>query len=662
MSDSSESPLPSDPPPADAPPPAEAAKPAKPRRRSASLGEGVAIIQGYLKTLPLTPGVYRMLDEAGEALYVGKAKALRRRVANYTQPYKLPIRLQRMIAETRTMEFVTTHTEVEALLLESNLIKKLKPRYNVLLRDDKTFPHILLTGDHPYPQLTKHRGARGQPGDYFGPFASAGSVNRTLIALQRAFLLRSCSDAVFSSRSRPCLQYQIKRCTAPCVGRVGEAEYAEQVAQAKAFLGGRSREMQEAMAAQMQEASEALDFERAAKFRDRIRALTAIQAHQDINIEGIADADAVAAYQDGGQTCIQVFFFRGGRNYGNRAYFPAHDRAAELPEVLAAFVTQFYEDKAVPPLVLLSDELPEMELIAEALAVRAGRRVEMAAPKRGDKRRLIDHALTNAREALGRRMAESASQEKLLAGVAQAFGLPAPPRRIEVYDNSHIQGAHAIGAFIVAGPEGFQKAAYRKFNIRRDELIAANGGAPVRGGDDYAMMRQVLSRRFGRAQREDPERRGGNWPDLVLIDGGQGQLGVAHQVLADLGLHDIPLVGIAKGPDRDAGRERFFMPGREPFSMEMRDPVLYYLQRLRDEAHRFAIGTHRAKRAAAIGQSPLDEVQGIGAARKKALLLHFGSAKAVSRAGLADLESVKGISKAVARKIYDHFHPDGSLQ
>jgi len=623
----------------------------KPRRRGGvpDLARGVETIRGYLRTLPGSPGVYRMMNADGDVLYVGKARNLKKRVANYTLPAKQPVRIQRMISETESMEFITTHTEVEALLLESNLIKKLLPRYNVLLRDDKAFPHIMITRDHEYPALTKHRGARDKKADYFGPFASAGSVNRTITALQRAFLLRNCSDTVFASRTRPCLQHQIKRCTAPCVGRVSAEEYRGQVAEAAAFLAGKSHEIQQRLADAMLAASDELDFEAAARFRDRIRALTAIQAHQDINVEGVDDADVIAAHQEGGTTCIQVFFFRGGRNYGNRAYFPSHDKNQETAEVLGAFIAQFYENKAAPGLVLVSEEVPEAELLAEALSVRAGHKVEIAVPKRGDKRRPIDHALTNAREALGRRLAESGSQAKLLRGVAELFGLEAPPDRIEVYDNSHIQGTNAVGGMIVAGPDGLVKNAYRKFNIR----------TPGAGGDDYASMREVLTRRFERALKEDPERTGDSWPGLLLIDGGEGQLKVAMEVLAELGLEDIPLVAIAKGPDRDAGRERFFMPNRPPFGLDPRDPVLYFLQRLRDEAHRFAIGTHRARREKALGASPLDEIGGIGPRRKKALLLHFGSARAISRAGLADLQAVEGISAAVAKIIYDHFHPDG---
>ncbi|MDR3519235.1 MAG: excinuclease ABC subunit UvrC [Azospirillaceae bacterium] len=618
-------------------------------RGAANLARGVAVIQDYVKTLPGSPGVYRMIGADGGVLYVGKAKSLKKRVYAYTQPHKQPVRIQRMIAETVTMEFVTTHTEVEALLLESNLIKRLLPHYNVLLRDDKSFPYIMITDDHPCPQLTKHRGVRSRAAVYFGPFANAGAVNRTITALQRAFLLRNCSDAVFAARTRPCLQYQIKRCTAPCVERVSVAEYQAQVDQTRSFLSGKSSEIQAEFARQMQTASDALDFETAAKYRDRIRALTAVQAHQDINVEGIRDADVIAAHQEGGHTCVQVFFFRNGGNYGNRAYFPSHDKTLDTAEVLTAFVAQFYENKTAPGLVLISHDLEEQALIEQALTIRAGHRVELAVPRRGDKTRLIDHALDNAREAIGRRLAESRTQSRLLDGVATLFGLDGPPQRIEVYDNSHIQGSHAIGAMIVAGPEGMLKNAYRKFTIRSAEAA----------GDDFAMMREVLTRRFARALKEDPERSGGSWPDLVLIDGGQGQLTAAEQVLAELGVVDVALVAIAKGPDRNAGRERFFLPGRAPISLDLKDPVLYFLQRLRDEAHRFAIGTHRARRIKAIGQSTIDEIPGIGPLRKKALLHHFGSARAVAQAGLDDLAMVAGISRTVAKKIYDHFHSEG---
>ena len=639
--------LPETAPPAD---PAPSPTPSARRRpRAGNLTQGAEVIRGYLRTLPNSPGVYRMMNADGDVLYVGKAKNLKKRVVNYTQVMKLPTRLQRMVAETTTMEFVTTHTEVEALLLESNLIKRLMPRYNVLLRDDKSFPYIKITRDHDYPQLTKHRGVRDKSADYFGPFASGSAVNRTVTALQRAFQLRNCADTVYATRTRPCLQHQIKRCTAPCVGRVTPEEYQAQVAQARAFLSGKSRDIQAEMAKQMQAAAEALDFETAARYRDRIRALTATQAHQDINIEGIDDADVIACHQDGGSTCIQVFFFRGGSNYGNRAYFPSHDKNLELPEVLGAFISQFYDNKPSPRLILVSHEPAEQELIAEALSLRAGHKVEIVEPKRGDKRRLLDHALVNAKEALGRRLSESASQARLLEGVAEVFGLDSTPERIEVYDNSHIQGTNAIGAMIVAGPDGLMKNSYRKFNIRSD----------IAPGDDYGMMREVLTRRFSRAIKEDPDRERGTWPDLVLIDGGQGQLSAAMEVMNELDITNLAVVSIAKGPDRNAGRERFFMPNRPPFGMDPKDPVLYFLQRLRDEAHRFAIGTHRARRTKAIGQSVIDEIPGIGPSRKKALLHHFGSARAIERAGLADLEGVEGISGTVAKKIYEHFHPDG---
>jgi excinuclease ABC subunit C len=623
----------------------------------AAIGDGGEAIRAALATLPAGPGVYRMLDAKGDALYVGKARNLKRRVAQYLQFGRMPNRLQRMVVDTRRLEVITTHTEVEALLLESNLIKRLMPRYNVLLRDDKSFPYIAIFHDHLYPQLAKHRGARDRKGGYYGPFASAGAVNQTLTALQRAFLLRSCPDTVFNGRTRPCLLFQIKRCSAPCVGRIGQEDYAKLVAQADEFLAGRSHEVQVELGGRMQDASAALDYETAALYRDRIRALTQVQARQDINVEGVGDADVIAAHQAGGQNCIQVFFFRSGRNYGNRAYFPRADRQLSSAEVLGAFLGQFYDDKPAPPLILLSEDVPDCALIAEALSQKMDHRVQIHVPERGEKRKPVEHALANAREALARRMAESSSQAKLLEGVAAAFGLESPPNRIEVYDNSHIAGREPLGAMIVAGPEGFQKNAYRKFNIRGVGSPDNPGG--IAPGDDYGMMREVLSRRFARVLKEDPTRAGGAWPDLVLIDGGQGQLNAALQVMADLGINDLCLVANAKGPDRDAGRERFFMPGRAPFALEPRDPVLYFLQRLRDEAHRFAIGGHRARRSRAIVQSPLDEIAGIGPTRKKALLLHFGSAKAIARAGLSDLETVGGISKAVARKIYEHFHSGG---
>jgi excinuclease ABC subunit C len=643
--------------------PGESADPAStPRapRRQASLANGTAAIAATVKTLPGSPGVYRMLNAGGDVLYVGKARNLKKRVASYAHPAKLSIRIKRMVAETASMEVVTTHTEVEALLLESNLIKRLMPRYNVLLRDDKSFPHILIGADHDFPRISKHRGARTRRGDYFGPFASAGAVNQTITALQRAFMLRPCADTVFAQRTRPCLQYQIKRCTAPCVGRVDAAAYAAQVRQARDFLTGRSREVQQEFADAMERASAVLDFETAARYRDRLRALAHTQSHQDINVEGLADADVIALAQEAGQSCVQVFFFRSGHNYGNRAYFPSHERGLAAADVLASFLGQFYDNKPPPPLVLVSHDPADKALLAEALAVRAGHAVELLRPQRGARRKPVAHALANAKLALGRRLAESASQRRLLDGVAVAFGLEGPPARIEIYDNSHVGGTNAVGAMVVAGAEGWMKSAYRKFNIE----LGSNGGSDpsepaIAPGDDYAMMRQVLTRRFERALKEDPERARETWPDLVLIDGGQGQLNVAHDVMTELGIEDVAIVSIAKGPDRNAGRERFFMAGREPFSLEPNDPVLFYLQRLRDEAHRFAIETHRARRTKAMARSALDEVAGIGAARKKALLLHFGTAKAVGQAGLTDLERVPGINKAVAKKVYDHFHDGG---
>jgi excinuclease ABC subunit C len=634
-----------------------------------AIASGVAVIRGVVKTLPVNPGVYRMLNAKGDVLYVGKARQLKNRVSNYTNLTGLSNRIRRMVAETASMEIITTHTEVEALLLEINLIKTLMPRYNVLLRDDKSFPHIHLRSDHKVPQLSKHRGAQVEGGEYFGPFASAGAVNRTITALQRAFLLRSCSDSIFSSRTRPCLQYQIKRCSAPCVGKIGDEDYLQLVDQARAFLTGRSTEINKTLVAQMMAASDRLDFESAAQIRNRVRALAQISADQNINVEGLADADVVALHQEGGQSCVQVFFFRGGQNWGNRAYFPSHDRQLEAGEVLSGFIGQFYDGKPIPPLLLLSQDPAEAELLAEALSTASGHRVQLAVPQRGDKRKLVEHALVNAREALARRQAESSSQRKLLDGVGKLFELDAPPQRIEIYDNSHIQGTNAIGAMVVAGPEGLLKSAYRKFNIKGAAPVVPTAPGPglaeapaayegYAAGDDYAMMREVLERRFARALKEDPDHTLGQWPDLVLIDGGAGQLAVAEAVMAELGIDDVALASIAKGPDRNAGRERFFVPGKPPFSLEPRDPVLYFLQRLRDEAHRFAIGTHRARRQKAIGRSPLDEIAGIGPNRKKALLHHFGSGKAVARAGLSDLESVPGISGTVAKKIYDHFHAD----
>lgn len=612
---------------------------------------GVEVIVAQLRTLPSVPGVYRMLAAGGDALYVGKARNLKKRVASYTQPHRLGNRLRRMVAQTAAMEVVTTHTEAEALLLEANLIKRLKPRYNILLRDDKSFPSILVRRDHPFPQVLKHRGARTRDGDYFGPFASAWAVNQTLTVLQRAFLLRSCSDTVFASRTRPCLLHQIKRCSAPCVGRVDEVEYRELVEQAHLFLRGGSPTIQRDLAARMEAASDALAFEDAAGYRDRIRALTTVQSHQDINLAGIAEADVVAAHQSGGQTCIQVFFFRAGQNYGNRAYYPNHGNEEPVEAVLEAFLGQFYAERPPPALVLVSHRLPQQGLVAEALGVHAGHRVQVVFPQRGEKLQLVARALVNAREALSRRVAESASQHRLLEDLAAALDLEGPPGRIEVYDNSHVSGAEALGAMIVVGPDGFLKSAYRKWIIRGDE----EGFVP---GDDYGMMREVLVRRFSRALKEDPDRQGGSWPQLVLIDGGPGQLSVALSVFVELGIDDLPVAAIAKGPDRNAGRERIFLPGREPL-VPPSGPVLYFLQRMRDEAHRFVIGGHRLKRSKRLSQSLLDEIPGIGARRKKALLHHFGSARAVARAGLADLEAVEGINRAMANKVYEWFHTRG---
>jgi len=646
-------------------------EPAQPPKSESRIDAGVAVIEGYLRTLPQNPGVYRMISRDGDVLYVGKAKNLKRRVTSYTKLQRQPNRIRRMVSQTVGMEFVTTHTEAEALLLEANLIKRYKPRYNILLRDDKSFPSILVTSDHEFPQVVKHRGARKRKGDYFGPFASAWAVNETLTVLQRAFLLRSCTDAVFAARTRPCLLHQIKRCCAPCVGRIDQESYAALVEQAQAFLSGESRKIQSQLAERMQRASDDLDFEEAAEYRDRIRALTRVQAHQDINPGDLGTADVIGAHQAGGQTCIQVFFFRGGRNYGNRAYFPSHARDEDAAQVLEAFLGQFYAGNPPPPTILLSHRPPNADLVAEALSVRAERKVQLVVPQRGDKKNLVTHAVTNAKDALSRRLAESATQRQLLEGLADKLGLDGPPERIEVYDNSHIGGTRAVGAMIVAGPEGFMKGAYRKFNIRSSDSPEAASEAETPGlseapapeyvtpGDDYAMMRQVLTRRFARAQKEDPDRERGQWPDLVLIDGGAGQLTIARDVLAELGIEDVTLAAIAKGPDRNAGRERIFLPGRVPISLEPRDPVLYFLQRLRDEAHRFVIGAHRDKRSKGIAKSALDDIPGIGAKRKKALLHHFGSAAAVSTAGRADLEAVTGISKEIANKIYDWFHSHG---
>jgi excinuclease ABC subunit C len=669
------------------------------------LAAGRAVVARHAKLAPNSPGVYRMTDARGEVLYVGKAKNIRKRILAYTRPTGYDTRIERMIAATAALEFVSTSTETEALLLEANLIKRLRPRFNVLLRDDKSFPYILITGDHWAPQIFKHRGAHSRPGHYYGPFASVGAVNRTITALQRAFLLRSCSDGFFESRTRPCLLFQIKRCSGPCTGEIDYAEYAELVREANAFLSGRSRTVKEELAVEMEKASTALDFERAAIYRDRLAALSAVQAHQGINPRNVEEADVFAVHQEGGFSCVEVFFFRTGQNWGNRAYFPRADRSVGPGEVLGAFLGQFYDDKPCPRLIVVSHELEERQLLAEALSVKSGRKVEVLLPHRGEKKDLVNHALANAREALGRKLADTSSQRKLLTSLAECFGLPHAPRRIEVYDNSHIQGANAVGAMIVAGPDGFRKNQYRKFNMRSSDL------AP---GDDYAMMREMLGRRFKRLIAEAPrpatqveceavdrqaghdigrdvaasagaaagpdilspstslpgeERRNGMaqghddegdlespWPDLVLIDGGRGQLAAAHETLAALGLTDLPLVAIAKGADRDAGRETFFVPGRPPFKLKPRDPVLYFVERLRDEAHRFAVGSHRTRRRRDLREAGLQEIPGIGPNRKRALLQHFGTLKAIERASPADLAKVPGVNAEIARKIYDFFH------
>jgi len=610
---------------------------------------GIARIAAYVKTLPDAPGVYRMTDAKGDVLYVGKAKSLKKRVASYAKTGGHTERIARMISETADMLFVTTASETEALLLESNLIKRLKPRYNVSFRDDKSFPNILLRQDHAFPQLLKHRGAKTAKGIYFGPFANTGAVNRTLNTLQRAFLLRSCSDSVFESRTRPCLLFQIKRCSAPCVGRIDEATYAKLVDEAELFLAGKSRTVQAELVKDMEAAAEALDFEHAARMRDRVRAMHQVQSVQGINPAAFAEADLFAAFNQGGETCVQVFFFRAGQNWGNRPYFPRHADELSTGEVLEAFIGQFYDERPAPGLILLSEDIPNLALLAEALSLRAERKVQIAVPERGEKRDLVEMALNNAREQLGRRMAENTAQRELLDGVAEVFGLDAPPKRIEVYDNSHIQGGHAVGGMIVAGPDGFEKGEYRKFNIKTAELTP---------GDDYGMMREVLTRRFSRLMKEDEDAKAKR-PDLVLIDGGPGQLAVVCQVFADLGVEDVALVTISKGAERDAGYEHFHLPGKAPFRLDQKSPVLYYLQRLRDEAHRFAIGSHRKKRSKAIGVNPLDEIAGVGSARKRALLQHFGSARAVAGAGLGDIEAVDGVSSTLAKKIYDFFHPGG---
>ncbi|MFG1283848.1 excinuclease ABC subunit UvrC [Xanthobacter autotrophicus] len=685
-----------------------------------SLASGRDAIIRAVKHAPAGPGVYRMIAADSTVLYVGKAKSIRKRVLSYTRPVGHTNRIARMIAATASMEFVSTRTESEALLLEANLVKQLKPRFNVLLRDDKSFPYILITADHVAPQITKHRGARNRPGDYYGPFASVWAVDRTINALERAFLLRSCSDSYYENRTRPCLLHQIKRCAGPCTGEVSHTDYAELVREARAFLSGRSRAIKEELALEMEAASQELEFERAARLRDRLAALSAVQGSQGINPRGVEEADVFACHQQGGATCVEVFFFRTGQNWGNRAYYPRADRSLSEAEVLGAFLAQFYEDKPCPRLILLSHKVEEQALLAEALSEKTGHRIEIAAPQRGEKRDLVDHALQNAREALARTLAESATQTKLLEGVAATFGLKAPPQRIEVYDNSHIMGTNAVGGMIVAGPEGFRKSQYRKFNIKSADIVP---------GDDFGMMREVLRRRFSRLLKEAPREGAGEgaadgggeaaggvvqgvepaaphvmpglvedipaepavptpveaspssaepdappdsdpeeadalpdateaspWPDLVLIDGGLGQLNAARTVLDELGITDVPLVGIAKGLDREAGREQFFLPGRTPFRMEPRDPVLYFIQRLRDEAHRFAIGSHRARRKKDITEAGLQAIAGVGPTRKRALLRHFGTLKAIERASLADLEQVAGINAATAKAVYDYFH------
>lgn len=608
------------------------------------------MIQAYLKSLDSSPGVYRMLDAESRVLYVGKARNLRARVSSYARPTGHSGRISRMIANTASMMFLTTKTETEALLLEQNLIKQLKPKFNVLLRDDKSFPNILVTADHDYPQIKKHRGAKKEKGSYYGPFASAGAVNRTLNQLQRVFLLRDCSNAMFDSRTRPCLQHQIKRCSAPCVGKISAEEYRQTVRDAERFLSGKSTEIQGRLAQDMAEASEAMEFERAAALRDRIKALTQVQTAQGINPQGVNEADIIALHMEGGQACVQVFFIRANQNWGNRDYYPRVGADVDAAEVLEAFIGQFYDTREPPRQLILSNEIENPDLMAEALSGKIGRKVELLVPQRGEKAELVDGALRNARESLARKMAETATQTKLLQGLADAFDLPKPPDRIEVYDNSHIQGTNAVGAMIVAGPEGMMKNQYRKFNIRGDDLTP---------GDDFGMMKEVLHRRFKRLIKEDPDRSRGLWPDLLLIDGGAGQVSAVASIMAQHGVQDIPMVGVAKGIDRDAGKEEFHRVGKRVMALRHNDPVLYFVQRLRDEAHRFAIGTHRAKRAKGVSATPLDDVPGVGAARKRALLAHFGSAKAVGRANLSDLKAVEGVSDALAETIYGYFHEKG---
>ena len=625
-----------------------------------TLAAGRAAIARSAKLAPSASGVYRMIDAQGDVLYVGKAKNIRKRVTAYARPTGHDSRISRMIAATVSLEFVSTKTETEALLLEANLIKRLRPRFNVLLRDDKSFPFILITSDHWAPQILKHRGARARPGHYYGPFASAGAVNRTINSLERAFLLRSCSDSYFEARTRPCLLFQIKRCSAPCTREIDFAGYSELVKEANEFLSGRSQSVQKEMAREMDKASAALDYERAAIYRDRLSALSAIQSHQGINPRSTDEADVFAVHQAGGYSCVEVFFFRTGQNWGNRAYFPKADRSIGPAEVLGAFLAQFYDDKPPPRLILVSHDFGERALLSEALTAKSGRKVEVSAPQRGERKELVQHALANAREALARKLADTSSQQKLLGALKETFSLPHPPGRIEVYDNSHIGGTNAVGAMIVAGPEGFRKNQYRKFNIRSSDLTP---------GDDYGMMREVLERRFKRLLEETPRTVANNmrdlitggaedqpWPDLLLIDGGQGQLNAAQETLTALGIVDVPVVAIAKGPDRDAGRETFFMAGRAPFRLPPRDPLLYFIERLRDEAHRFAVGSHRTRRKKDIREAGLQEIPGVGPTRKRALLRHFGTVKAIERASLPDLVQVPGISAETARKIYEFFH------
>jgi len=617
---------------------------------NAPIQTGHEVIQSYLKTLDGSPGVYRMLDPQARVLYVGKARNLKARVSNYSRSTGHTGRISRMIANTASMMFLTTATETEALLLEQNLIKQLKPKFNVLLRDDKSCFYILVTKTHDFPMIKKHRGAKREKGAYYGPFASAGAVNRTLAQLQRVFQLRNCSDAMFEGRTRPCLQYQIKRCTAPCVGQITKADYAVSVSDAERYLSGKSTDIQEKLAGQMSEASDAMEFERAAALRDRIKALTQVQTNQGINPRTVNEADVIALHLENGQACVQVFFIRGGQNWGNRDFYPRVGADVEEAEVLEAFIGQFYDTKEPPRQLILSNPIDNADLMTEALSEKLGRKVELLVPKRGEKAELVDGAVRNARESLARKMAETATQAKLLKGIAEAFDLDAAPGRIEVYDNSHIQGTNAVGAMIVAGPEGLMKNQYRKFNIRGEDLTP---------GDDFGMMKEVLTRRFKRLLKEDPDREHGMWPDLLLIDGGAGQVSAVAQIMTEYGVTTIPMIGVAKGVDRDHGKEEFHRVGKRPMALQRNDPVLYFVQRLRDEAHRFAIGTHRAKRAKAVGATPLDDVPGVGAARKRALLAHFGSAKAVGRANLADLKAVDGVSAALAQKVYDFFHDKG---